>query len=284
MYRYRIVSVLLVLSLFAQAQEVRMHDSLVQDTIVNSIQVKSDTLADTYKAGVISYENGSQDSILNASTSNIYISEVDHSKYITIHDSLKELNSLQGDSIRTILAKYDSLFYMHKQSLRECIRYADSLTYVREIVDSLHLKVERLKKKTQLLQPLNKELNQQIKNLEDKIAQQSQMLDQQIIKIKEKEQLFKEKELIYQNAIQESKIDLVKLEGQLQSKNSELAGKDREIELLAESIAERKADILLKNKEIEKIKEKRSSEVFKLDTLRDHIAKTEKTCCLLKQI
>jgi hypothetical protein len=211
--------------------------------------------------------------------------EILDEKYLALkakNDSIQNKSLILGDSLYAVLYSYDSLLRVHAIFADSCVKYKDSLYTAKAIIDSLVIKAERLRKRNQLLQPLNKELNEQIRNLEEKISQQSIMLDQQIQKIKEKEQLFKEKELIYTNAIQESKIDLVKLEGQLQSKNSELAGKDREIELLAESIAERKADILAKNKEIEEIKGNRKNEIIKIDTLRDHIAKTEKDLVLAK--
>lgn len=208
--------------------------------------------------------------------------KMQNNELLLVNDSLADIHQILVDSLDFNRQYIDKLLLKHQDFLLQCNNYKDSLIESKAVVDSLIMKVKRLRKRNELLQPLNKELNAQIKNLEEKIAQQSQMLDQQIEKIKEKEELFKEKEQIYQNAIQESKIDLVKLEGQLESKNSQLAGKDREIELLAESIAERKADILKKNQEIDQIKEKRTNEIVKIDTLRDHISKIEKELLLTK--
>ncbi|PLX23849.1 MAG: hypothetical protein C0599_03635 [Salinivirgaceae bacterium] len=272
--------------------------SIEQDSIINiskdTLLVTSDTIkSDSIKS--ISVESfleikKSKDTIVQEPRSNKndtltkrIVKVVEQNDSLSSkNDSLISTNILLLDSITSVLHNYDSLIKLNLVYRDRCVKYKDSLMQAKAVIDSMVDKAERLRKRNQLLQPLNKELNEQIKNLEEKISQQSQMLDQQIEKIKEKEQLFKEKELIYTNAIQESKIDLVKLEGQLQSKNSELAGKDREIELLAESIAERKADILAKNKEINEIKDNRKNEIIKIDTLRDHIAKTEKELLLSK--
>lgn len=190
---------------------------------------------------------------------------------------------LLKDSIQTFSEELHDLrlrFLISDEALSHC---NDSLQTLIVLNDSLLWAVEKLQKRNKLLQPLNKELNERIENLQATVEQQSDMLNQQIQKIKEKEQLFVEKELIYERAIQESKIDLVKLEGQLQSKNSELAGKGREIELLAESISERKNLISEKNEEIDEIRHRRQSAVYQLDTLRNYVRLIEKDLILSQE-
>lgn len=187
------------------------------------------------------------------------------------------------DSLAQLSEVCNNLNYRIKESANELNFCRDSLSLLLQVVDSLQFDVDRLKKRNQLLQPLNKELNDRIANLQTTVEQQSEMLNQQIQKIKEKEQLFAEKELIYERAVQESKIDLVKLEGQLQSKNSELAGKDREIELLAESIADRKSSIQEKNMEIEEVRQRRNMAAQELDTLRNYVRQIEKDLILSKE-
>jgi len=293
MSRVVLVLFLMVFSLVSLAQFSIEQDSIInisKDTLlVTSDTIKSDSIKSISVESFLEIKK-SKDTIVQEPRSNKndtltkrIVKVVEQNDSLSSkNDSLISTNILLLDSITSVLHNYDSLIKLNLVYRDRCVKYKDSLMQAKAVIDSMVDKAERLRKRNQLLQPLNKELNEQIKNLEEKISQQSQMLDQQIEKIKEKEQLFKEKELIYTNAIQESKIDLVKLEGQLQSKNSELAGKDREIELLAESIAERKADILAKNKEINEIKDNRKNEIIKIDTLRDHIAKTEKELLLSK--
>jgi len=213
---------------------------------------KADTAADMHLL---------KDSIANVNEQNFRLKDSLHQ----IHSEINILR-LEADSIRA-----------------ERNLYADSIVHLELEYDSLEHVVAKLKKKNELLRPLNRELSDQIQNLQNKVDSQSVMLDRQIQKIKEKEQLYAEKELIYQKAIQESKIDLVKLEGQLAAKNSQLSGKEREIELLAESISDRKDAIQDKNEEIRLIRDKRQSASVQLDTLKDYLRETEKDLLLTKQ-
>ncbi len=207
-------------------------------------------------------------------------------KITTLLDSLdhfKASNSQLTDSLSLFREKADSVYFVLKKCHKHNLHLLDSVNNYQVECDSLNNTINRLRRKNEILHPLNQELSLQIKNLQTKVDSQSSMLDQQIQKIKEKEQLFKEKELIYKNAIQETKIDLVKLEGQLHSKNSEISGKEREIELLAESISERKEAIKQKNREIELIRYKRESAKNQIDTLRDYLKETQLSLALTKE-
>ncbi|MFO7864650.1 MAG: hypothetical protein R6U85_11655 [Salinivirgaceae bacterium] len=203
-----------------------------------------------------------------------------------LHDSAVHRNTENSwlkDSIRFATAALDSMVTELHRVKRSRGALSDSLAQLHFTLDSLDSAARHYYEKTKSLQPLNEELSQQIELLQSKIDEQGAMLNEQIEKIREKEQLFAEKEMIYQKAIQESKIDLVKLEGQLQSKNSELHGKGREIELLAQSIEERKQSIEKQNQEIDAIRERREKVAHRLDTLRNHLQETEKQLVVTKE-
>lgn len=216
-----------------------------------------------------------QDSIALLSRSNDSLQKVLVVDFATLNLLKDSLLVMQSN-----LLESNDLILTTEHSFRSC---RDSLENLSFSVDSLTQMVTQLQNKTQLLQPLNKELNERIENLQAIVVEQGDMLNEQIQKIKEKEQLFAEKEFIYERAIQSSKIDLVKLEGQLQSKNSELTGKEREIELLAESISDGKQSITEKNLEIAGIRNRRESAVEQLDTLKDYLHRTEKDLILTKE-
>ncbi len=219
-------------------------------------------------------------------TSKAGIRIVDSSLIDSMQASLRACqirNTFLSESLKRTRNTTDSLNIIIERYETNNMQYTDSLEVFKRTCDSLSKTTSRLQHKNEILRPLNQELSLQIKNLQNKIDSQSNMLNKQIRIIKEKEQLFKEKELIYQNAIQETKIDLVKLEGQLQSKSSEISGKEREIELLAESISDRKEAIKEKNREIQLIRHKRESANIQLDTLRDYLKETQMTLALTKE-
>ena len=252
------------------------YDSVVKpnDSLMEARTVESDSLdiKDTTQL-VIEQENLAEEA---DTTADIFLLK-------DSIDTVNETNLHLKDSLQKIHSEINGL-RLEADSIRaERNLYADSIACLEFEYDSLEAVVVKLKKKNELLRPLNRELSDQIQNLQNKVDSQSVMLDRQIQKIKEKEQLYAEKELIYQKAIQESKIDLVKLEGQLAAKNSQLSGKEREIELLAESISDRKDAIQEKNEEIRLIREKRQSASVQLDTLKDYLRETEKDLLLTKQ-
>lgn len=124
----------------------------------------------------------------------------------------------------------------------------------------------------------NKELSASQTSLQVLIQnQQKDILNlQEQLRIQlEKEKLFNEKEQLYKDAVNNSMLDKVKLEGQIATKDSRLEGKEREITLLQQNLSEKDKDISLRNSEIQKIINDKDRAERNIDTLQQSLMKKE---------
>lgn len=115
-----------------------------------------------------------------------------------------------------------------------------------------------------------------VQELSSQLQKQKENLNEQLRIQLEKESLFLEKENLYKDAINNTTLDKVKLEGQIAARDSKLEGKEREISLLQQNINEKDKDIVSRNSEIQKIiLDKQNADKF-IDTLQRHLTDAEK--------
>lgn len=144
-------------------------------------------------------------------------------------------------------------------------------------IDSLKSELTRLRKQEQEMISLNDALNQKNNELSRELLSKSQFLEEQLRVQREKEVLFTEKENLYKEAMNSTILDKVKLEGQLATRDSKLAGKEREIALLQQNIDDKSQDISTRNSEIQKIIQAKENSDKRIDSLRTYLSETEKS-------
>lgn len=114
-----------------------------------------------------------------------------------------------------------------------------------------------------------------IKLLTSELEEKNRNLEEQLRIQREKETLFMEKEKLYQEAINSTMLDKVKLEGQIAARDSKLDGKEREISLLQQNISDKDKDIVSRNGEIMKVVSDKERADFTIDTLRRALSNKE---------
>jgi hypothetical protein len=182
------------------------------------------------------------------------------------NDSILQIMQVYVDSVISLKRMLASGNRLTTTLLGRIDTLSVSLNHWKYVADTL---LENYNK----LIPVNRELNAQISNMQKQISEQKDFLDKQAALIVQKERILKEKDDIYKDAIMGSKIDLVKLEGKLNSKDQEIFGKSREIDLLSQSIQEKQRDIERKNEEITKIATRREMSDKIIDSLRDSLSR-----------
>jgi hypothetical protein len=184
--------------------------------------------------------------------------------------SQKDTTVMLRDSLKTI----HFMLHEERSNAAACLLRLDAADrQLKELSDNL----ERLRQRESELVPLNEALNRKIVELGAELHAKNNFLEEQLRIQKEKEQLFSEKEQIYKEAIGNSLIDKVKLEGLISVKDSRLDGKEREINLLQLSIDEKSKDIQNRNLEIQKIVSDKDMADRRIDTLRTTLTETEKS-------
>jgi hypothetical protein len=184
--------------------------------------------------------------------------------------SQKDTTVMLRDSLKTI----HFMLHEERSNAAACLLRLDAANrQLKELSDNL----ERLRQRESELVPLNEALNRKIVELGAELHAKNNFLEEQLRIQKEKEQLFSEKEQIYKEAIGNSLIDKVKLEGLISVKDSRLDGKEREINLLQLSIDEKSKDIQNRNLEIQKIVSDKDMADRRIDTLRTTLTETEKS-------
>ena len=184
--------------------------------------------------------------------------------------SQKDTTVMLRDSLKTI----HFMLHEERSNTADCLLKLDAANrQLQELSDNL----ERLRQRESELVPLNEALNRKIVELGAELHAKNNFLEEQLRIQKEKEQLFSEKEQIYKEAIGNSLIDKVKLEGLISVKDSRLDGKEREINLLQLSIDEKSKDIQNRNLEIQKIVSDKDMADRRIDTLRTTLTETEKS-------
>ncbi|MDD2563141.1 MAG: hypothetical protein PHU27_02865 [Salinivirgaceae bacterium] len=191
-------------------------------------------------------------------------------------DSLNVEIEIKSDSVKLL-----------KLSIEQDRQFASSLLYRIDTLNDKLLQCESLTdtllSKHDILMPENKRLKTQVERLQGQVEEQDSLLTKQTQLLVQKEVINKEKEDIYKDALLGTKIDLVKLEGEINAKEKELAGKTREIDLMSQSIQEKQRDIEHKNNEITKIAERRELANRMIDSLKDSLAITQQKNITLYQ-
>lgn len=117
------------------------------------------------------------------------------------------------------------------------------------------------------------------RELDDKQA----LLEEQIKVLQQKEQLLSEKELLYREAISNSNVDKVKLEGLIDVKNEKIQSKEKEIDYLQIQINEKEKNITSQQENLQQIRDERNKYLKLADTLRENLIKTEKELLKIKE-
>lgn len=131
--------------------------------------------------------------------------------------------------------------------------------------DSVKMLLNQIKMQELQVFQLSAELENKNRNLEEQIRIQG-----------EKEILFQEKENIYREAINSTILDKVKLEGQIDARDSKLEGKEREINLLRENIDDKNRDLLSRVSEMQKVISEKERAFNRIDTLQMNLLEREK--------
>lgn len=171
-----------------------------------------------------------------------------------------------------------SSFSVCGQHIDETDSLEFELSSLRFEIDELNLQINKLNQSVERLKNRNKELhliNDTLTVVNNEIKQQlnekNALLEEKIRILQQKEILFAEKEQVYKEAINNSNIDKVKIEGLVEAKNASIEGKDKEISLLQKSINEKENHISNKDKQLSLISEERDKYFRMSDTLREKL-------------
>lgn len=167
------------------------------------------------------------------------------------------------DSIKNIGAKSDNLFKVI-DSLDGVVSY---YTGISKKQTGRILYLERL---CDSLISTNESYQQRLK-------EKNNLLEEKITALQDKETLFNEKEKLYQDAINNSNVDKVKLEGLLDVKNVSIEAKAKEIEYLQKSIAEKEISLDRQMADYQKVTIEREHYRLLVDTLRIKLNDAERT-------
>lgn len=179
------------------------------------------------------------------------------------HQLLKEKLVLE-DSINRLQAEFLNKTFMTNQLKTR----VDSLTQEKMFLQSKQLE---LQKKENELSEMNDQLNKMNKDLGDQLQSKNALLEKQVKALEEKEALFAEKEQIYKDAINNSTVDKVKLEGSLQANNVKIEARDSELSYLRKDINDKETDIQKKNKDLEKFEDERETTAKLTESLRNNL-------------
>lgn len=235
-------------------------------------------------------------------TSPIIIADSSKEKtYIQTIDSLKqtweqelqwheaEINQLrrQIDFFQNnINKKQDSIFHCERRirSIEDSlVGLKMSVAKKQEQVSSLKIdsmdmrqRYEELTAQYQALRTLNDTLKLQNISVQKQLNEKNVMLERQITILKEKEEIFTEKELLYKEAISTSDIDKAKLAGNLELKNESLRSKETEISYLQKSINEKDSALLTRDRNVEELIAEKNKYYTLSDTLQKQLTESEK--------
>lgn len=135
---------------------------------------------------------------------------------------------------------------------------------------------EKLSTQYRFLQTLNDTLRLQNISIQRQLNEKNVMLERQIAILKEKEEIFAEKELLYKEAINTSDVDKAKLAGNVELKNESLRGKEKEISYLQKSINERDSALLTRDRYVEELISEKNKYYNLSDTLQKQLTEAEK--------
>ena len=112
---------------------------------------------------------------------------------------------------------------------------------------------------------------------QQRLKEKNNLLEEKITALQDKETLFNEKEKLYQDAINNSNVDKVKLEGLLDVKNVSIEAKAKEIEYLQKSITEKEISLDRQMADYQKVTIEREHYRLLVDTLRIKLNEAERT-------
>lgn len=182
-------------------------------------------------------------------------------------------NKEQSEKISYLETQEDSLSFRIVE-LNKNFKVIDSLNgVILSLTDVNTKQVERIIRLERLCDSLFVSNASFQKRLEEKNA----LLEEKINAFQEKEQLFAEKEKLYQDAISNSNVDKVKLEGLVNAKNVNIDAKNREIEYLQKSIIEKETSLDRQIADYQKVSIEREHYRLLADTLRMKLNEAERT-------
>jgi len=200
------------------------------------------------------------------------------------------IETLVQDSIRL-----SARISMIEAQTRQCIRMNDSLVGViagdsvsmsenRAVIDSLEDslyrlsdKVGRLRANNNYLRGLRDSLILQNNNIQTELREKNELLNSTITALKEKEKLFVEKEQLYKDAIANSNVDKVKLQGEINAKNMSIDAKAVEIDYLQRNINEKERILDAQQQNYAKLSLEKEHYFNLADSLRTRLVEAEKT-------
>ena len=186
---------------------------------------------------------------------------------------LKLQNKEQGDQISYLEKQEDSLS-AEIMNLKKNYQVIDSLNGIIHSLTDINTKqVERIIR----LERLSDSLFVSNVSFQKRLEEKNALLEEKITALQEKEQLFAEKEKLYQDAISNSNVDKVKLEGLVNAKNVSIDAKTREIEYLQKSIVEKEASLDVQMANYQKVSIEREHYRLLADTLRMKLNEAERT-------
>lgn len=109
------------------------------------------------------------------------------------------------------------------------------------------------------------------KELENK----NRLLETQIKAMREKEQLIAEKEQLYKDAMSASAVDQTRLQGEIETKNTSIAAKTKEIEYLQQDIDSKSKILTAQKADYERIAQERDHYRHVVDSLRSQLREAE---------
>lgn len=221
-----------------------------------------------------------QDSLyLNTIDANNITTIIDSVSYRTLDSLLQQMNYLKEENKAQV--EYITVLETTLDSLkREGVKNENLL----KVVDSLNGEVAYYtgisKKQTGRILYLERLCDSLIstnESYQQRLKEKNKLLEEKITALQEKETLFNEKEKLYQDAINNSNVDKVKLEGLLDVKNVSIEAKAKEIEYLQKSITEKEISLDRQMADYQKVTIEREHYRLLVDTLRIKLNEAERT-------
>lgn len=195
-------------------------------------------------------------------------------------DSLTKVIENMTDNITKINSNYNQLVADYEEAENQILQIK---TKLQEDTTRFLLEIDELKINHLHLKTLNDTLSKLNQEYRIQLNEKNHLLEEKIKILQEKEILFAEKEQLYKDAINASQIDKTKIEGQVEMKNAQIEGKEREIDLLQKSINEKDTSLIVKDQNLNKITQEKEMYYKMADTLRNKLVETEKELLKIKE-
>lgn len=216
---------------------------------------------------------------LNTIDANNITTIIDSVSYRTLDSLLRQMNYLKEENKSQV--EYITVLETTIDSIKkEGVKNENLL----KVVDSLNGEVAYFtgisKKQTGRILYLERLCDSLIstnESYQQRLKEKNKLLEEKITALQEKETLFNEKEKLYQDAINNSNVDKVKLEGLLDVKNVSIEAKAKEIEYLQKSITEKEISLDRQMADYQKVTIEREHYRLLVDTLRIKLNEAERT-------